>query len=243
MIKRQIIYVLIFVAFFFINIGNVKSQQKWDETTTKQVYQFVLNDIQNLTLTDATKQKFATLCVSKLKKELPNGLSGVSTEKFNLLSLKVGKETFAELNDQKSNYWIISKEDAMYKDMLLKYESIFSNKSDQKAMINCILNKLFKKYPLGILDKSDKEKMDIFYTLGYDCAQAIDIPLIKWSTETEDAIRLKLYTYFENTELSQLQKITYTTCFIEKLKKKYPNGMSGNLEKEFAEAITECMGN
>jgi len=43
--------------------------------------------------------------------------------------------------------------------------------------------------------------------------------------------------------MSELQKTIYTTCFIEKMKKKYPNGMSGNFEKEFEEAMDDCLKN
>ena len=225
----------------YVGLTCTFGQSKWNETASRQIYNYILNDIESLSLTDATKKKFALVCLSKFKKALPNGLAGISQERFKTLALSFGKETFNDLNDPKLRYWIISKEDKLYKGLEKQYTTITTDKKASKALLNCTLSKLFIQYPKGLDMKTEKERLDIYYKLGYDCSQQTEIPVIKWTSATEDAIRIKMNTLFEKTELTQLQKVIYTTCFIEKMKKKYPNGMSGNLEKEFETALTDCM--
>ncbi len=217
------------------------AQSKWSEASSKQLYTVIRNDIESLSLTDATKKEFALLCLSKFKKQLPNGIIGLSQEQYRELALKFGKETFIDLNNPELRYWVISKEDRLYKSLEKQYKSIITDKVSLKTVMNCILNKLFKEYPNGIDSKTEKERFDIYYNIGHECAQSIELPVIKWTTATEDAIRIKMLTYFEKTDMSELQKVVYTTCFIEKMKKKYPNGMSGNLEKEFEAAMSDCL--
>ena len=125
---------------------------------------------------------------------MPNGLEGVSQERYRTLALKFGKEAFSDLNDPKVKFWIISKEDHLYKILEQRYKTITTDKNSLKTAINCTINQLFREYSAGL-------------------------------------------------EYVWVAEDNHTTCFIEKMKKKYPNGMSGNFEKEFEEAMDDCLKN
>ena len=225
----------------FIRVDRTYAQSKWTETASEQLYTYILKDIESLSLSEITKKEFASLCLSKFKKALPNGLNGVSQERYRTLALKLGKETFNNLNDPNLRYWIISKEDHLYKGLENQYKAVITDKKSLKIVMNCMLNNLFKEYPNGLDSKTERERFDIYYNIGHECAQLIEFPVIKWTAATQDAIRIKMLTYFEKADMSELQKVMYTRCFIEKMKKKYPNGMSGNLEKEFEATMTDCL--
>lgn len=228
-----VLSVIVFPSYAQTSVG-------WNAVNREQLLQYILNDIKPLTLTQQTKNLFAKVAAAKAEKAMPKGLQNVTPSKLKEILISTGQEAFNELNDPKRGYWIIAQEDAMYKAMT-KLVRQSMNGDNNNEITDCTITHIMKVYPNGLKQETEKERFDILYKIGYDCAQKTEISLIKWSKLTEDAMRLKIMEYLQPTVLSTIQKVDLSNCIITTMKLKYPNGLKGNLEKEFEEVTASCI--
>lgn len=238
--QNKTIILAIAVVILTISVTNAQTRTGWNEVSRKELFDYILNDIKSLSLTQQTKYLFAKVAMTNVEKAMPKGLQNVDPDKLREILITTGKEAFNELNDTKRGYWIISQEDAMYKAMTKLVEQSMSGNNNNE-ITDCTITQIMKTYPNGLKTESDKERFEILYKIGHDCGQNADVSFVKWAKLTEEAMRLKILEYLKQTSLSGSQKNYLTTCVISTMKLKYPDGLKGDLEKEFEEVTTKCI--
>lgn len=236
--KNQIIILLNFLCIAYV--ANAQTNTAWNEVSRRQVFDFVLNDIKSFSLTQTTKQLFAKKTVANVEKALPQGLQSVDSDRLKSILLAAGKDTFNELNSPSRGYWILAREDAMYKSTQKMVAQSFNAKSVNE-LTDCLMSNIMKTYPNGLGNLSEKERLEVVYKIGYDCGWQSEVDVIKWSKLTEDAMKVKIMEYLKQTQLNEQQKNYLTNCVINTMKLKHPDGLKGNLEKEFEEVTIKCI--
>jgi hypothetical protein len=229
------------IALFFIfSVSYGQSREAWNSANRKELFDYIFNDIKSLSLTQQTKILFAKVAATKAEKAMPNGFQNVGSTRLREILLSTGKETFNELNDVKRGYWIIAQEDAIYKAMTKLVEQSM-NGNNNAEIVDCTITQIMKNYPEGLKKGTEEERFKFLYKIGYECSQKTEINLLKWSKLTEDVMRLKIMEYLKETALNAKQKSDLTSCVISTMKLKYPEGLKGNLEKDFEQVTIKCI--
>ena len=229
-----------FMMIMIFSSSYAQTRTGWNTVNRKELFDYILNDIKSLSLTQQTKILFAKVAAAKAEKAMPNGFQNVGPTRLREILLSTGKETFNELNDVKRGYWIIAQEDAMYKAMTKLVEQSM-NGNNNAEIVDCTITQIMKNYPEGLKKGTEEERFKFLYKIGYECSQKTEINLLKWSKLTEDAMRLKIMEYLKETALNTKQKSDLISCVINKMKLKYPEGLKGNLEKDFEQVTVKCI--
>jgi len=131
----------------------------------------------------------------------------------------------------KTNNW-----DDLSKSVHEQADSLFVNNYGAKnKWCNCVLEKL-KSNQLNIPQDSLQRE---FYIIGRDCASKIkDLRLKGWSMEFEVVLKKNLLQSRIVEGLQEKHKIPFCNCYIEKLKKLYPNGLNGVIPDNVQDSIS-----
>lgn len=237
-------YLVLIISFLFT--ANISSGQiiafKWSAGDEKSVRGMIEREIKDQPFSAGEKLRFVNCVMGKMKSRFP---AGVKMEQSKLIALKnqYVSECAQDVVHTEVKQWNSNTESGLSKTFFDKIPATVDT-ATRKRLANCVVEKMKQKFPSGFLIKEgNKKQMDaVIKEMGIKCMEVINYKgFLRWIPETEDEFVREIQKYLPD-EMPQDVKLSYVNCIKEKLKAKYPEGISFTPEtqREF-EALVEVL--
>jgi hypothetical protein len=237
-------YIVLIISFLFT--ANILSGQtivfKWGAEDEKSVRGMVEREIKNQPFSASEKLRFVNCVMGKLKSRFP---AGVKMEQSKLLAIKNQYviECAQNVVHTEVKQWNSGTESELSKTFFAKIPATVDT-ATRTRLANCVVEKMKQKFPSGfVIKEGNKKQMDaLLKEMTMKCMEMINYKgFLRWIPETEDEFVRQIQKYLPD-EMPQDVKLSYINCLKEKLKAKYPDGISFTPEtqNEF-EALVEVL--
>ncbi|MEB0277195.1 hypothetical protein [Mucilaginibacter sp. 10B2] len=222
-----ILYVLGYLSVKLTHTVSTTPEKPWSQTYEANIYDIIYKTADTLFQDEASKKQFTTCSISKLKSTYPNGLESIPKDSLRNVYYRVGESCATGITNPVFKAWTTEYEKIL-KAQLMQNENFKDVKEEVKAQFcDCYVQKLKAMYPNGIKGKIPE---DVQNRLSKDCADQIIIS--NWTPDFEKNLKTEL---MESEKLKGVKaniRAEFCNCYIEKLKLKYPKGITGKVPSE-----------
>ena len=114
--------------------------------------------------------------------------------------------------------------------------------NDQVRYVDCAIEKFKKTYPNGLRGLSEKEGYETGKRVGEECKKELGTLTMRWSKEFEEYLINDFDKNMKELIPDYKERITVAYCYVQKLKSKYPDGVTEeNIFTSAESNVSECM--
>lgn len=146
-----------------------------------------------------------------------------------LLALTALSYTFQSCKRNPGDNWTAKKQTEFYNKFYTIGNSVLTNEPDKKAFAECGVGKIKTLLPDGP-DKMTTDSLNaVTYRISKACITDIHPTVNIWNPAIEKALKGKLMEYPVIRNLKPEIREAFCDCYLDTIKKLYPNGISGAL--------------